>query len=233
MELLTFGKGNAKLGEDIATFSLPAGYACPGARDCLAKAARDTGKITRGNGMLFQCFAASAEAMYPSVRESRWRNYNLLRACKTSRAMADLILASLPKKAGKIRVHVSGDFFSRMYLEGWITVANERPAVVFYAYTKSVAYLPPKAELPSNLRIVVSDGTRFGTDKARELGYSVASVAFSTDTDLPIDHDDSHAIAADHDFALLIHGVQAKGTEAARALAAVKKAGFTGYGARK
>ncbi len=233
MELLTFGKGNAKLDGQIWTFSLPAGFTCGGALDCLAKAARDTGKITDGPQMQFRCFAASAEAMYPAVRDSRWRNFDLLRSAGSARAMADLIIASLPKKATKVRIHVSGDFFSRAYLNAWATVATETPGAIFYAYTKSLNHLPPKAELPSNLRINVSAGTRFPLEHARKLGYNVATVVFTTDTDLPIDHDDSHAIAADHDFALLLHGTQPKGSEAAAALSALKRAGHTGYGARK
>lgn len=234
MDKLSFGKGNAKLNGEATptyTFSLPAGWTCPGARDCLAKAARDTGKITDGPEVEFRCFAASMEFM-PSIRDSRWRNFDLLRAAGTAEAMADLIIASLPKKAALVRIHVSGDFFSPTYFAAWKNVAARMSGVMFYAYTKSVSYLPPRAELPSNLRIVVSDGTRFGTDRARALGYAVASVAFDLNGLLPIDHDDSHAIAADHDFALLIHGTQPKGSDAAAALRELKKSGFHGYGAK-
>lgn len=238
MQKLSFGKGNAKLnGEAIPTytFSLPAGWTCPGARDCLAKAARDTGKITDGPEVEFRCFAASMEK-YPSVRDSRWRNFDMLRAAATREAMAELIIASEPKDVELERIHVSGDYFSPAYLGAWIDTANAIQGATFYSYTKSVAYLPPRSELPSNLRIVVSDGTRFGTNRARELGYAVARVVFSIEEadrlGLPIDHDDSHAIAADHDFALLIHGTQPKGSDAAAALRELKKGGFHGYGAK-
>lgn len=234
MDLLSFGKGNAKLDGEatpIYTFSLPAGWACPGAKDCLAKAARETGKITDGPDTTFRCFAASMEK-YPSVRNSRWRNFDMLRSAKTRDAMAELIIASLPREAQLVRIHVSGDFFNGEYLRAWIDTARARPAVIFYAYTKSVDYLPARATLPSNLRITVSDGTRFDIDKARALGYAVASVAFDLNGSLPIDHDDSHAIAADRDFALLIHGTQPKGSDAAAALKAVKASGFAGYGKR-
>lgn len=37
-----------------------------------------------------------------------------------------------------IRIHDSGDFFSRDYLEGWREVARHRPDILFYAYTKEV-----------------------------------------------------------------------------------------------
>jgi len=228
MHKLTFGKGNAKLDKRTYTFSLPAGHSCPGALECLAKADPDTGKITDGTSQTYRCFAASAE-MYPSVRNSRWNNFNLLRSAKTTDAMTGLILASIPNKTTRIRLHVSGDFFSPAYLAAWIAVAHARPTVTFYAYTKSVHLLPERAKLPDNLRITVSDGTRYGTDRARKLGYSIAWVVLDTKSALPIDHDDTHAAAADHDFALLIHGGQKAGSAAGRAFALLKKAGWGGY----
>jgi hypothetical protein len=46
---------------------------------------------------------------------------------------------------------------------------------------------------------------------------------------LEIDHDDSHAYASDKSFALLLHGNQRKDTLAAKAMSALKRAGFKGY----
>ena len=62
-ERLAFGRGNAKLEGHIATFSMPAGWTCPMAFDCLARADKATGKITDGPDATFRCFAASAEAL--------------------------------------------------------------------------------------------------------------------------------------------------------------------------
>lgn len=125
--------------------------------------------------------------------------------------------------------HVGGDFFSRAYLEAWHTVANSRPDVLFYCYTKSTHFLPPRAELAPNLRVTVSAGTRHDLGMARTLGYPVAFVVFAPGGPLPIDHDDSHAIAGDHDFALLLHGTQPAGSDAAVALQALRSQGHTGY----
>ena len=111
---LSFSKGNAKLGSHIYTFSLPAGHTCIGAKDCLAKANRETGKLTHGKGAQFQCFAATAENMFPNVRKSRWNNFELIRQAGTVIGMASLIERSLVgKKTIKlVRFHQSGDFFS-------------------------------------------------------------------------------------------------------------------------
>ena len=37
---LKFGSGNSKLAPNIFTFSLPAGYSCPGAKECLSRAVK-------------------------------------------------------------------------------------------------------------------------------------------------------------------------------------------------
>ena len=231
--MLSFGMGNAKLDKYTATFSLPAGWTCPGALECLSRANPETGEITDGPRTAWRCFAASQEALFPSVRDSRWSNFEQLQQAKGVASMAYLILESLPKSARKVRIHVSGDFFSHTYFRAWHEVATRRPRVVFYAYTKSVHLLPRKADLPNNLRIIVSAGTKHDLAQARAKGYSVAFVVFQEGGPLPIDHDDTHAIAADHDFALLLHGTQPKGTEASAALAALKRAGVTGYRAKR
>ncbi len=55
LNLLKFGEPNAKLkkmtkklGVKLITFTLPAGWTCPGAKDCLSRADRVTGKVTDG-----------------------------------------------------------------------------------------------------------------------------------------------------------------------------------------
>jgi hypothetical protein len=47
-----------------------------------------------------------------------------------------------------------------------------------------------------------------------------------------IDHNDSHAMKAGPSFALLIHGSQPAGSDAAKAIAALRKQGEFGYGAK-
>lgn len=225
MTLLKFGKGNAKLDEAIATFSLPAGYTCPGAQACLARADRSTGKVTDGPLSQFRCFAASAEAAFPSVRQNRWNNFDLLKG-KTRDEMRDLILASLPENK-VIRIHVSGDFFNEAYFRAWLDVAHKRADVKFYAYTKSIpTWLKFQNEIPSNFILTASEGGKYD-DRIGALKR--ARVVFSEEQaqalGLDIDHDDSHAYDGDKSFALLLHGTQAKHSAAAKALSALKYAG--------
>jgi len=231
-DLLKFNRGNAKLGRDIWTFSLPAGFSCPGALECLSKANRETGKITDGADTKFRCFAASDEAQYKNTRLQRWHNFELLKG-KSTAEMSELIQASLPRQAGIIRVHVSGDFFNQFYFDAWMHVARCQPLRTFYAYTKSLPFwLRRIGDIPKNFALNASRGGAHDELIAKhDLKY--AEVVFSTkeaeDKKLEIDHDDSHAYKSGKPFALLIHGTQPAGSIAAKSLSALRKLGWTGY----
>lgn len=216
--LLKFGLGNSKLGRHIYTFTLPSGYTCPGARDCMAKANRQTGKVTDGPNQAFRCFAVSSESRFQNVRALAWHNFDLLKECESQADMGDLILASLPREAKIVRVHIGGDFYCERYFKAWMHVARCRPTVRFYAYTKSPNYWKDnESHVPSNFRLTASEGGKFST-----AGFKTSKVVFSIEEaaalGLRIDHDDSHAYDGEDSFALLIHGMQPAGSSAGRAV---------------
>lgn len=250
-DLLVFGRGNGKLDSAIDHFSIPAGWSCPGARECLARAAEVEGswKVEDGPDVQFRCFSASEEARYPNVRRIRWHNFDTLRryAGKGSvesqaRRMAALILASLPVRervfglaiGGQvykqiIRLHVGGDFFSLAYLDAWCLVLRSRPDVLAYGYTKSLPFWARRLDaLPDNLVLTASEGGRHDHLIARH-GLRFARVVFSeaeaAALGLDIDTDDSHAMRAGSSFALLLHGPQPRGTRAAEAWAVIHASG--------
>jgi len=139
----------------------------------------------------------------------------------------EMLAASLPADAGVVRYHVAGDFFKASYLQGAIALANVRPNVLFYTYTKSLPFLEG-LDLPDNFRVTASLGGKH--DHLIEgLGIRTARVVYSeqeaADLDLPIDHTDAHAASHGGSFALLLHGVQPAKTPAARALQALKGTG--------
>lgn len=77
-------------------------------------------------------------------------------------------LTSLERTAAKqgkevrIRVHDSGDFFSREYLQAWLDMAWAYPGIIFYAYTKAVGWVKgayAAGQVPSNFRFVFSMGS--------------------------------------------------------------------------
>lgn len=252
METLTFGKGNAKLGKNVFTFSLPSGFTCPGALDCLSKANKETGKIVDGPKTVFRCFSASQEALYKNVRKSRWDNFDKLKAAMgtwekdTNKmfAMADLIRASIPKKANIIRIHVAGDFFNQNYFNAWAYTAACRQDVLFYFYTKSLPFWINRLDVIGNGRTskgfelknfvpTASYGGR-NDELIKQYNLRTAQVVYSDaeakKLKLVIDHDDTHAMKHGKDFALIIHGTQPKGSDASKALQVLKSNGFTGYG---
>ena len=240
--LLRFGEPNAKLKAlaklknlILKTFSLPSGWTCPGAKDCLSKADRATGKIKDGKDTEFRCFQASAEAVYPSLRNMVWNNFDLIKVALKNGvdALADLICESLPKKFDVVRVHVGGDYFSKKYLEAWIEVAKRNPDKLFYSYSKSLHFFK-QFTLPENLVLTASRGGKYD-DLIDEQAWKEAVVVFSEEEaqekGLEIDHDDSHALGK-KSFALLLHGTQPKGSEASQALQALRKVGKGGYSSK-
>jgi hypothetical protein len=238
MNKLFFGKGSnnaklrkleAKLGRKVYTFSLPAGYSCPGAEKCLTKfdrkAGREDGKIGKivdGPHQEFRCFAASMEAVFTGFRENNSANLELLKAAGNRATMKDLILASLPPQAQIVRIHVSGDFFSEEYLLAWVDAATARADIQFYGYTKSLRFVVAHlSEIPTNLSITASEGGKWDSlisQHGLKSSRVVMSIEEASVLGLDIDHDDSHAAIGTDSFALLIHGQQRKGSQAAEAL---------------
>ena len=234
-ELLSFQKGNAKLGKLIFTFSIVSGYTCPFAKDCLAKVDRITGKLTDGPDTQFRCFSASQEALFPAVRKSRWENFEKIVNAIKNNTLVELIINSIPKKATIIRVHVAGDFFSQAYFNAWMEVAKKRSDIVFYAYTKSIGFwINQLGNIPSNFKLNASYGGK-QDNLIEQYNLKYAKVVFSVEQagNLKIDHDDTSAYMRDESFCLLIHNTQPKGSEASKALSKLRKLGIGGYGKQK
>ena len=250
--MLKFSKANAKteaLKNDaelaeyltdkrkIYSLDLLSGYSCPFAEKCLSKAVvQDNGKrkIRDGKHTEFRCFSASQEVQYTNVYNSRKHNFDILRKLSCGE-MVDMMNQSLPTNAGIVRIHVAGDFFSQQYMEAWYTVALLNPSVLFYAYTKSLRYWLAINEFPilHNFVLTASYGGRDDhLIDGENFNFRSAKVVFSeaeaAELGLEIDHDDSHAARPsmrDQDFALLIHGTQPAGSEAATALKELKGKG--------
>lgn len=222
---LKFAKGNAKLGKHTAIFSLPAGHTCPGALLCLSKSNQLTGKLTDGPKNQFRCYAASAENLFKNVRISRWRNFELLKAAGSIENMAALIQGSLPKTF-LVRIHSSGDFYNQAYFDAWLMVAKNNPGITFYAYTKMLPlWIKRLGEIPANFKLVASVGGMFDnliTKHNLRNVKVVTSEKQAADLGLTIDHDDTTAWQTNDNFALLIHGTQPLGTEAAKIVHALR-----------
>ena len=222
-------------GRKVYSLDLLSGYSCPFAEQCLSKAVEVDGKRTIKDGPKteFRCFSASQEVQYTNVYNLRKHNYDTLKQNADDwPLMYQELWKSIPPDAGIVRIHVAGDFFNENYLRAWIQLALENHDVLFYAYTKSLKYwLDNRDNIPENMVLTASYGGRDDHLIATE-GLRSATVVFSeAEADrvgMEIDHDDSHAARPslrDQSFALLLHGTQPKGTEAATALRELKGKG--------
>ena len=235
IKTLTFGFGNAKLNRDTAIISLPAGHTCKFADLCRSNANRETGKITDGPHCQFRCYATLPENLFANVRNSRWRNFELLRKAKTVIGMANLIESSLvgKKNIKLVRMHASGDFWSQEYFDAWLLFAQQHSEWTFYGYTKALPYWIKRLNsIPTNMKLVASRG---GTHDVLidALGLRSVKVVFSEEEaeklGLELDHDDCLCWKGDKDFAILLHSTQPKGSDAGKAWYKISKHGQGGY----
>jgi hypothetical protein len=122
-------------------------------------------------------------------------------------AVADL--TQLTRRYSVVRVHDSGDFFSQAYLDAWCRIAARFPAIIFYAYTKSLDL--DFALTPLNLRVTQSLGGRH--DTSMEPDFSHARI-FATEEDriaagyVDGSHSDAPAIEGLVNIGLVYHGTR-------------------------
>jgi hypothetical protein len=223
------------LANDRKVYSLDilSGWSCPFADECLSKVHLIDGKrvVKDGPNTKFRCFSASQEATYTNTYKARKHNFDLLR---NAFSPFSLLNESMPKNLGVCRIHVAGDMFSQTYFDAWVQIAIRHPTRLFYAYTKSLKFWQTRRrkvrDIP-NFVLTASYGGRLDQMINRNRMRSakvVFSEAEAEDKGLEIDHDDSHAADPSkrtQSFALLIHGIQPKGSEASTALKALKGKG--------
>jgi len=221
MSKLHFATHNSKINKlahslglknnQVVAFDLPAGYTCPAADKCQSFSNRETGKVTDGDNCKFRCYAVSTECAFPSARRCHWRNYDALRNL-TFEQMVKLILSELPKEVKIIRIHSSGDYFAKRYFLAWVKVAELRPDIKFFGYTKILNYV--NANKPDNYHLTYSFGGKLDSKVTCEpIAYVVKNIAEAIERNLHpacIDNpaDDFEMIMSDRTFALCLHGTQ-------------------------
>jgi hypothetical protein len=203
IDVVTFSGPMSYYSDKVFEFNLPAGHTCPQANECLMKANRVTGKMENGPQQKFKCYAAAAER-FPSVRDARWNNLELIRK---SRNIVALISPSIPTKANRIRIHGSGDFFKQSYFDAWLEIARLNPNILFWAFTKSVQFWINRLnEIPDNLILQASRGGK--QDELIDQYNLKSATVFKTlelavSSGLPIDIDDKYACTNQGSFALV------------------------------
>jgi Gene product 88 len=172
---------NGKLSKaNIWQFTLPAAKAsvvidgqlqektiCLGAKECLNF-----------------CFASSGSYIFRASLVAHTRNLQFVLD-----KPFDFVEAAIKEIKGKknlhaIRLHDSGDWFSRAYFMVWKSIMEACPNVLFYCYTKAlplIKKLEAEGMLPSNFTVIYSEGGKFDhlIDKTKDRHSHV----FSTEED--------------------------------------------------
>ena len=131
----------------ILNFSIPAyktksgKSTCPFAGGCQKYCYAQKGNYTR--------FPIVQELMEKKYLLSKQDNFNTLINTEIQK-----------KKPTHIRIHDSGDFYSPLYLQKWVDIANDNKDVIFYAYTKSIKFFVEGFTVPTNLKIIFSEGSK-------------------------------------------------------------------------
>jgi hypothetical protein len=122
-------------------FDIPSGKTCIGANECLN-----------------YCYAMRGFYKMPVVKNKHESN---LKASK-SPCFVDTMNKEIKslKNVEAIRIHSSGDFYSREYLNKWIDICNLNKDIIFYCYTKSIP-LFINISLPENFRVIYSRGGKY------------------------------------------------------------------------
>ena len=99
------------------------------------------------------CYAKKGAYIWSNVQPAFENRYQLSKTNYFIGAMNDEIKR---KKPDYVRVHDSGDYYSKAYLQKWIKIAIHNPDVKFYSYTNMVDMIL-NTSLPSNYDIIFSD----------------------------------------------------------------------------
>ena len=122
-------------------FAIPAKKTCPKAKDCLA-----------------YCYASKGAYLWPAAKNKHQQN---LEATQKSDFVELMVNEIERKKIEAVRIHSSGDFYNKTYLNKWCKIAMNLPDVTFYAYSKSLHLFKRNGQnipLPKNLVIIYSFG---------------------------------------------------------------------------
>ena len=172
--------GNRELAADgIFTWTLPALAAklsdgsnfltCPNAGACAQLCYARSGTFNFSN--VKKAHTANLELTLKDLKAWKYAmvaELNMKRYLPTSKAVPFFSLLTWDsltdyqkmwaEHGGKaVRIHDSGDFYSRDYFSAWVDIAKVTPHVLFYAYTKEVE-MTKEFTLPDNFVLIYSMG---------------------------------------------------------------------------
>lgn len=99
------------------------------------------------------CYARKGAYIWSNVKPAFEKRYEL---SKTDDFVPVMLYEIQRKRPDYVRVHDSGDYYSKTYLNKWLQIASLAPDTKFYSYTNSVQMFLD-IELPDNFDIIFSD----------------------------------------------------------------------------
>ena len=99
------------------------------------------------------CYAKKGTYIWSNVKPAFEKRYEL---SKTDDFIPTMNAEIQSKKPDYVRVHDSGDYYSKVYLDKWIEIAIHNPNVRFYSYTNMIDMFL-NTSLPANYDIIFSD----------------------------------------------------------------------------
>jgi len=129
----------------VLGFNLPPVTTCPYAGECRK-----------------YCYAVKAMAR---CRKQMQEN---LTATKRPDFVHHMACEIVSMKPTHVRIHPSGDFYSKEYFIKWIKIAKLFPEIIFYGYTKSIPIVC-KTALPKNMVLMYSYGGKADNEVRRSI----------------------------------------------------------------
>ena len=146
MQLLTqngkLKKTSKLMGVKVVNFGLPAYKSITGRVIC-----------PMADGCIKFCYARKGAYIWGNVKPAFEKRYEL---SKTDDFISAIHTEIQRKKPKFVRVHDSGDYYSREYLAKWFQIAKQNPQVNFYSYTNMIDMIK-KADIPSNYDFIFSN----------------------------------------------------------------------------
>lgn len=173
------GTGNSKLqktakefGVKIFNFSIPAGndkasgkITCPFAGSCLSL-----------------CYAKKGMYRFGNVERALSKRYEATKDSNFVERISNELSKVKKDKQVYVRIHDSGDFYSPSYFQKWLEIARLNPSVRFYAYTKSHSFIRGNFNIPENMDLIFSLGSK--NDELIDQENERHSRIFQTEKDL-------------------------------------------------
>lgn len=191
-KLLSQNKKMKKSGQRVFNFGIPALKTCSKALACAS-----------------DCYARQGAYAWSNVQQAYERRYEASLRSNFPELLINEVMR-MRKKPTHIRIHDSGDFYSKEYVMKWFKIIRDMPEITFYAYTKEVALFKSiEKYMPENFTIIYSYGGK--EDHLIDKENDRHAMVFETKEEMPENYinasdNDLLAISENKRVGLVYHG---------------------------